>query len=343
MTSLERVLAAMCGEQPDRVPVVEFLIDPKVARVAVPDATDVADAQDRLDMDVVGCGACFLRRQEYDDGRYVDEWGVTYMAGPEAVAHPIEGPIHTHDDAEAYRPPDPQAPHRLGILPDLVRRYKGRRAICFHHRAAFMWSAYLMGMENILPGFLAEPQTVEVIMDKVLQANMAVVRRAIHAGADVIVLGDDYASNIGPMFSPNVFRTFIKPRLKTMIDMIHQERALVIKHSDGNIYPILDDIMETGPDGLNPIEPVAGMSLAEVRRRVGPRACLIGNIDCGWLLSHGGVDDVRQAVRQAIIDAGTDGAYMCSSSNSIHSSCRAENVVAMIRAVHEFGQYPLQV
>ena len=62
------------------------------------------------------------------------------------------------------------------------KRYQGRRAICFHHRAAFMWSAYLMGIDRILMGFLTEPEMVEMVMDKVLACNMEIVRRAIRAG-----------------------------------------------------------------------------------------------------------------------------------------------------------------
>jgi len=107
--------------------------------------------------------------------------------------------------------------------------------------------------------------------------------------------------------------------------------------SDGNIYPILDAIVATGPDGLNPIEPVAGMTLRETRRRVGPRLCLVGNIDSGQLLSSGTPDQVRATVRQAIIDGTGGGPFMLSSSNSIHSSCRPENVLAMLEAAREFG------
>ena len=106
----------------------------------------------------------------------MDEWGVSYKTNTEAVAHPLRGPIRTLADARAYQPPDPHAPHRLGKLPDLVARYKGRRTICFHHRAAFMWSAYLMGIDAILMNFLAEPELVELVLDKVLAGNLEVVR-----------------------------------------------------------------------------------------------------------------------------------------------------------------------
>ena len=339
MNSVERVFAALRRQPPDRVPVVEFLVDEQVARAAVPGCRDAADCMDRLGLDAVACGASFPPVRENADGSYVDEWGVTYRRGPEAVAHPVAGPVRTMADARAYRAPDPDAPGRLGQLPDLVRRYKGRRAICFHHRAAFMWSAYLLGLENILAGFLAEPELVTLVMDKVLEANMGMVRRAIRAGAEVIILGDDYAHNSGPMMSPAVFDAFLRPRLARMIARIHEEGALCIKHSDGNLYPILESIIAAGPDGLNPIEPVAGMTLRKTRELLGGRMCLVGNIDCARLLPHGTVEQVREAVRQAIAEAAPGGGYILSSSNSVHSSCRPENFVAMVRAAREFGAY----
>ncbi len=337
MNSRERVLAALGRRSVDQVPVLEFVIDEKVARRAVPGCRDVPDCMDRLGMDGVGCGAKFERIRENSDGSYVDEWGVTYKPGPEALSHPIRGPVATLADARAYVPPDPHAPGRLGKLPELVERYGGRRAILFHHRAAFMWAAYLTGIDTILMNFLADPEMVEVIMDKVLACNMAIVRRAIRAGAEVIILGDDYAANRGPMMSPATFEHFILPRLTKMIEMIHEEGAMCIKHTDGDIYSLLEMLVSAGPDGLNPIEPVAGMELRKVKQLVGDRVCLVGNIDCGQLLPYGTEEQVHEAVRQAILDAAPGGGYIVSSSNSIHSSCDPRNLVAMVEAVKRYG------
>jgi uroporphyrinogen decarboxylase len=341
MTSRERVLTALRRRQPDRVPVVEFVVDPKVARGAVPGCRDVADGLDRLDLDAVGCGARFDPVETRADGTWVDEWGVLYQSNAEVVAHPLRGPIATLDDLRAYQPPDPEAAHRLGDLPDLVRRYKGRRAIIFHQRAAFMWSAYLNGLDNLLANLVLEPQFCRALMGMVLEVNLAVARRAMRAGADVIVLGDDYAHNAGPLMSPALFRSFLLPPLKTMVQAIHEEGGLVIKHSDGNLYPILADIVASGADGLNPIEPVAGMDLTTTKRLVGDRMALVGNVDCARLLPLGTPAQVRQAVRQCILDAGQGGGYLLSSSNSIHSSVKPENFVAMVNAAQELGTYPL--
>jgi len=313
LSSSRRVQLALQGHRPDRVPILEFIIDEKVWRALEPDAIDMADAMDRMGYDGVGCGAAFDRIEEFPDGSYRDEWGVIYKPGTEAVDHPVTGPISCMADAEAYEPPDPEAPGRLGKLPGIVERFQGKRAL------------------------LSEPELAVTVLDKVLSVNMAVVRRAIRAGAEVIILGDDYAANAAPLFSPEIFREFIAPRLTAMIRMIHDEGAQVIKHSDGNLYPILDDIVACGPDALNPIEPVAGMTLTETRRRVGPSLCLCGNIDCGELLSHGRPEAVSAAVKQAMHDGGAQGPFILTSSNSIHSSCNPENVRAMLEAGRTFG------
>ncbi len=332
----ERVAAALTGKPLDRVPIVEFVVDPSVALPLVPDAMDVADACDKLGLDNVGSGATFLKVSECGD-EYVDEWGVRYRGGPQVVSHPLCGPIKSRDDLAAWNPPDPDARFRIKVLQDMVARYKGRHAIFFHHRAAFMWSAYLVGLDRLLELFYEDPGFVHELFEKVFRTNERIVRNAVRAGAEVICLGDDYASNQGPLFSPKMFREFVLPYLQRMIDAIHEEGAFAVKHSDGNIWPILDDIVNTGVDGLNPIEPVANMDLGEVKAAYGDRICLVGNIDCGDLLCNGSPEDVEKAVEAAIRAGSPGGRYMLSSSNSIHASVKPENFKAMIDAGYKYG------
>ncbi len=340
MNSLERVRTALHLGQPDRVPVIEFLIDPAVYRAILPDARDQADFMDRMDMDAVACTPDWLKVREGPDDTFVDEWGVTYVSrGTEIVSHPVAGPVRSMEDARAWEPPDPDAPHRLRTLRDLVARYKGERAIILHHRAEFMWAAYVAGIDNLLAALLCEPEFACLLMDKVLEANMRVAQNAIRAGADVVVLADDYAHNPGPMMSPDVFRRYLLPRMTRMVQLIREEGALCIKHTDGNIHPLLDMLVSSGIHGLNPLEPLAGMDLKTVKRMAGDRVCLVGNIDCGELLPHGSPEEVTDAVRQAIEDAAPGGGFILASSNSIHSSVDPRNYAAMLEAARRFGAY----
>jgi uroporphyrinogen decarboxylase len=341
MNACERFMTALACKEPDRVPIVEWSISTKVIRALLPGARDQTDFEDAMDFDGVSTAFHFDIVRRFSDGSYADEWGVIFKPSAEMIDHPLRGPIQSKDDLKGYSPPDPDAPQRLGKLPELVARFKGRRAVIFRHRDAFMWSVFLRGFENLLMDFLLDPEFAHELMDKVLAMSLKVARNAIRAGADAIVVADDYAGNNGPFFSPAVAREFAIPRLKRMVDAIHEEGGKVIKHSDGNLMPILDQIVAAGVDGLNPIEPLAGMDIGEMKRLYGSRLCLIGNIDCGQLLPHGTAEEVEAAVKDCIAQAGTGGGLILSSSNSIHSSVNPANYLTMIHAARKFGQYPL--
>jgi uroporphyrinogen decarboxylase len=341
MNGYERIMTAMALEQPDRVPIAEFLIDPKVYRALLPAATFQSDFEEHFDFDAVGCGAKFAVTRKNTDGSYYDEWDVLYKPSSELVDHPVKGPITSLEDIDRYTPPDPDAPQRLGRLPELVKKFKGKRAIVFHQRAAFMWSAYLAGIENLLADFLVEPEFAHKLLDVALEANIKLARNALRAGADIITLGDDYANNTGPLFSPAIFKEFILPRLAKIVGIIHEEKGKVIKHTDGNIWQIIDPIVATGIDGLNPIEPLAGMDIGEVKAKHGDQVCLLGNIDCGHLLPFGSPEEVEAAVKECIAKASAGGGHVLMSSNSIHSSVNPQNYLAMIQAARKYGRYPM--
>ena len=113
---------------------------------------------------------------------------------------------------------------------------------------------------------------------------------------------------------------------------------MIIKHSDGNVWPILHDLVEVGFDGIHPIQPQC-MDIGEVKAYLGGSACIIGNIDCRDLLPFGTEEDVAKTVKETIEVAAPGGAYIISSSNSIHPGCKPENYIAMVRAAHEYGVY----
>ncbi len=341
MTSHERVMAALEGGQPDRLPILEFVIDPRIVNAICPQISSQTDFEEAMDFDAVCCSAEYRKAAQNPDGTYLDEWGVLYKPGPELQDHPVKGPIRSEADLRDYVCPNPGVPWRMGILPDLVRKFKFKKAIVFRHRAAFMWSAFLNGMDNLLMTFLSAPTFAHRLLDQVLEVNIKIARMAVRMGADIIVLGDDYAGTQGPFFSPGVFQEFILPRLQRMVDVIHEEGGKVIKHSDGNLWLILDQIISTGVDGINPIEPIAGMDIAEVKAKYGRKACVVGNIDCSHLLPHGTESEVTAAVKECIRKASFGGGHIICSSNSIHSSVNPRNYLAMIKAAKEYGHYPL--
>ena len=229
------------------------------------------------------------------------------------------------EDLKDYTPPDPHAPGALRDLEEVVARYKGRRAIFFIARDAYFNPAHLRGVEQFLMDIVLNPRFVHDLIEVCQSHDLPLIKRAVEAGAEIIIFGDDYADKNAPFMSPRHFEQLFLPGLKKAVETAHEAGAYVIKHTDGNIEPILDMIVSTGVDGLHPLEPAAGMSLGKVRERYGNRICLCGNVDCGPLLTWGTPGEVTATVRECFRDAARDGAYILSSSNSIHSSVKPEN------------------
>ncbi len=281
---------------------------------------------------------------EYIDkarGLFRDKWGVIRAFGPESTPAPVEGPIKQPEDLRRYTPPDPEAPDVLGSIPQIVKRYKGKKAITALGRDAFFNPAFLRGTDQFLIDMIERPAFVHELIECTLSHDIRAMQRIVQAGVDVVIFGDDYAYKTAPLMSPAHFKEFILPGLKRCVDAAHAAGAYVIKHSDGNIMPILDMIVETGIDGLNPLEPPAGMDIGLIKQRYGRRIALIGNIDCGELLCQAPLAEVRRVTRETIRIAAPGGGYCLSSSNSIHSSVKPENFMAMIETWRECRNYPI--
>jgi len=168
-------------------------------------------------------------------------------------------------------------------------------------------------------------------------------RQAIRAGADIIVCGDDYCGKKGPLMSLEHFKKFILPGLTKMVQVVKEEGGYFIKHCDGYVWPIMDMMVDAGIDAYNPIQPDAGMDIAEMKRVYGDKICLIGNIDCAHLLPFGTPDQVDEAVKKCIAQASPRGGHIISSSNTIHSKVKPENFLSMIKAAKKYGKYPIEV
>ncbi len=343
MNSRERVIAALERRVPDRVPYFECVIDQKVIQALRP-GSDYFEFNDWLGMDTVGQNRSSWSREnvefiDKEKGLFRDKWGVIRAFGPESTPAPIEGPIKRPEDLQTYTPPDPEADDVLGSIPEIVARYKGKKAITAICRDAFFNPAFLRGTTQYLMDMIDHPKLVHQLVEVTQSHDIRAMQRMVAAGVDVVVFGDDYADKNGPLMSPRHFKEFVLPGLKRCVDAAHEAGAYVVKHTDGNIMPILDMIVDTGIDALNPLEPVAGMDIGLIKERYGSRIALVGNIDCGYVLSQAPVEEVRRVTRETIRVAKPGGGYCLSSSNSIHSSVRPENFMAMIETWRECRDY----
>ncbi len=155
--------------------------------------------------------------------------------------------------------------------------------------------------------------------------------------APVAFVGDDIAYKTGPMFSIPDFERLFFPHLATLCDTYHEHGIWAMFHSDGNLNPIMDRLVECGIDGLNPIERNAGMDLAELKQKYGDQVTFCGGVDIHRLVRYGTVEEVVAGTRQAMLDAGRDGGYLCGSSTELDDDLPAANVIAMLETIRHQG------
>jgi uroporphyrinogen decarboxylase len=159
-----------------------------------------------------------------------------------------------------------------------------------------------------------------------------------HGGLDGFALCSDYCFNEGPFLSPDMFAEFITPYLKELIARYRAMGFYTIKHTDGDIRPILDQLVESGPHALHSIDPQAGVDIAEVKRQYGDRLCLIGNVNCG-LLQSGTPDEIRENVRYALRHGMPGGGYIFSTSNCVYTGLPLERYEIMLDTWRTEGIY----
>jgi len=358
MNSYERFMTALLRQgEPDRVPLWELTVnEPTLSAVGAKSLEDLAEMGhldgitifEDMQMQLLGAvqpSEVVWRGQSIVEGtRGVvrDEWGIIWGITDLGIPYPMEGPIRSRQDLKHYTPPDPDAPHRLRSLREAVQRFKGRKAIVFLTHDGFEFPHYLRGgMENLLVDYIDDPDLAHTLAELVNDYKIRLMRRAIREGADAIVSGDDYATAHGLMMSPAHFRQFILPYLKRSIDAAHEMGVPFIKHTDGNIWSIMDMMVEANIDAIDPIEPLAGMDIGEVKARYGDRIAVIGNVDCSIVLTQGTREEVEEAVKETIAKASPGGGHILASSNSIHPAVKPENYVAMVEAARKYGNYPI--
>lgn len=160
-----------------------------------------------------------------------------------------------------------------------------------------------------------------------------------HTSLDGFALCSDYCLNTGPFMSPNQFSEFVAPYLKDLIKGYRDMGFYTIKHTDGNIMPILDQLVQAEPDALHSIDPQAGVDIAEVKRLVGDKVALCGNVNCG-LMDTGTDEEVIESARYALKHGMPGGGYIFCTSNCIYTGMSLARYDLILDIWRKEGNYP---
>jgi uroporphyrinogen decarboxylase len=337
MNSTQRVIEVLEHRKPDMVPVFENIIDPKVVKELLGE-DNVLKFVKEVGLDAVTIPAKY-KKKYLEDNIFVDEFGVKRKQIGEDYPMPIDWPIKSNHDLKNYDFPEVDFNYLFKDLIEAKSYFANSKAIIFRTRDVFSHPRDLIGYENFLMSFYDNKKLLLEIIKKSVEFTTKLAQKAYDYGADAILLGDDYADNSGIFISPDLMYEMIITNLGSLVKECKKIGLKVIKHTDGNIMKIIEAIIDTGIDCLDPIDPIARMDLKEVKQLYGDRICLKGNVNCATTLVNGTKEEVVKEVKNCLKAASKGGSYVLSSSNSIHNDVKLENFLEMVKAAREYGKY----
>ena len=349
MTRPERFWTAFSGGQPDKVPITELEIDRKIFFDLAPllgiDAPDSkpelelqGDVLEALDLDAACC-APSQNLHPISATQAQDKFGRVFNTSIHGEALPAEPRVSTPAEADAFDMLSRLEPEDFDAVEYFLERFGRDRGCCMWLTDPYKeaWRS-VGGMENLLLAFAQQPGLVDRLIEVTRDYVLGIVEAAADMGIRTFIMSGDYAMETGPLFSVEMYRRYLALVHREITGAVHQLGGLIAKHSDGNMWKLIDDWVDVGFDGFHPVQPQC-MDIAEVKAHLAGKMSVWGNIDCRTLLVTGTPDDVRESVRETIEIAAPGGGYILTSSNSIHPNVPAENYLAMVEAAHEFGSY----
>jgi uroporphyrinogen decarboxylase len=235
--------------------------------------------------------------------------------------------------------PDPDHPARYEQVSKWIAQFKGDYAVFARIRLGSASLLESMGVVEFAYNVYDNPDLIKEVHRRFSEWSARVVEHLNKMDFDYYWANDDHADTKSPWMNREQYQEFFLPFQKIVASAMKKPWVF---HSDGNLMPILDDLLTLGMNGLHPIQPAA-MNIKEVKAKYGQKVCILGNIDLDYTLTLGTPDEVDKEVKERIAVTGPGGGYIVTSANSLTDYCKTENVWAMAKAVKKYGKYPLDM
>lgn len=337
MTKKERVLNALSHKSVDRVPKGETWIDGNLANkiMGTNFPTDYQhyerDLKIRsfLNMDLINVGDWPQKEIGFDNKGntiYISNYGYEFIVC--SSKHITKPPVDDIEYANLYVKPDIK-----NVDPSLIKRYAEETDLFVFAQIGGPVSMLneMFDMEDYMVYCLTNTNEMKIITDKVMEYEIEKAKLFIDNGADAIFFADDIAFNTGTLLPPYIMDILVWPYYKKVVEEIKAYKNIpIVAHSDGQLMGVMDKYVECGFDGLQSLQPSAGMDIKEIKEKYGDKLCLWGNIDLDYIMSFAKPIEVKKVVRETIDIASVNSGFILSTCNSMLDSIPPQNVLAMM-------------
>jgi uroporphyrinogen decarboxylase len=365
MNKRDRLLTTLDHKEPDAVPISELAIDPvhvetilgttltngtssrsqtdrRRRDAAVMDAT--VQAFMKLGFEMIACEPSTpddWTLHTNRDGTVNDEWGRILSYDPTARVWIQTGSIFKSiNEFEDFDFPEANAPGRTFAIQRMKEKIGDDIALAGLIRDSFVYAWEMFRITDFVRWLYEKPDFIRHVIERISDFNLELSKQMIDAGVDVFVGDGDYCEKRGPLVPVKFFKDVIFPNLQKQVETVHKAGLKFIKHTDGNMNPIMTDLANI-VDGVHSLDPTAGMDIGKVKQVYGSKLVLMGNISVDNLCTKT-PKDITEETKECLRLAAPGGGFILSSSNSWYASAKIDNCKAMINAGRKYGCYPIK-
>jgi len=276
---------------------------------------------------------------------YTDAWGCTWETTDDGITGVVTGhPLADWDTFEHFTAPAPAKTNGMAaidwsVIEGKILRAKAERKHCsgsLEHGHAFLRLSYLRGYEKLLFDMADKDQRLWRLIDMVETFSMGIVQRYVDLGVAMMRYPEDLGMQLGPMLSPEHFRTYIKPIYEHLMAPAHKAGCLVHIHSDGNVRDLVDDLVVSGVDALNLQDLVNDIDW--IASNLKGRVCIDLDIDRQQITRFGSPKQIDDLIRQEVEKLGSpEGGLMMI--YGLYPGVPLENVKALMDAMERYATF----
>jgi uroporphyrinogen decarboxylase len=370
MTPRERLLITLNHQEPDRVPLTAKLwLD---TRIKLREHYGVQSDPELFEVMGIDNGAMSVRAltpstwtpspdytafcemigyELHSQYASYEEWGIQRKLGSKGQSV-LRQFYFTHHPWESFTSPRQVESVDLPSLDDSGRFEKAIGTLKEMKETRVIWGGLghvlwtkgweLRGMMRFMKDLHTDPDMTNAILDKLLDYNCDYANRLLDLGCDGLSVGEDWGNNYSMFINPRLWRQYFKPRYQQLFRIAKERGKQVFFHSDGNITPIVGDLVEIGVDSLNPVQPEC-MDQLEIKRKYGDQLTIDTGVSNQHTLPHGTPEDVKKETLRAIKDLAPGGGFVYGTSHFALYDVPIENVITLYETVKKHGSYPIQV
>jgi uroporphyrinogen decarboxylase len=324
---------ALWRQPVDHLPMQTNFTPATGAKLAAHFGCTIADLPARLDNQLVRLDLTHERRVSPDSRVAYDWWGTGWGTETEGYWHAF-APLADPTNLDAFAWPNPDDPHLLDDARRLLDADQGRHFVVPNLGFALFERAWsLRGFDQFLIDLVSEPARAEHLLERIVEIQVRLAHRFVALGVDGGYFGDDYGAQKSLLFSPKLWRQRIQPRLARLFAVFREAGLPVILHSDGDLWPILPDLVDIGLTCLNPVQPEV-LNHERLFREFGRHLSFYGGVSTQDVLPYGTPDQVRAATRACAQTLAPDGTgLLLGPSHRMQSDIPLENVMALLEAL----------